>query len=80
MNHHQFKSQLDSMQLSQARAAQLFGVDVESVERWVSGSEPIPRPVELATTLMVRGAMTAQEISSLIDSGAVLPAEDDGQD
>ena len=56
------RTALASLGISQARLARLLDLNPSTIQRWLTGQAPIPRPVELLLALMVRGVTDADTL------------------
>jgi hypothetical protein len=63
----QYRAALESLELTQVRAAELLGVQPRSSRRWVSGAVPVPQSVALVLHLMLRYNLDADTTLALLE-------------
>jgi hypothetical protein len=60
----EFCEALAQLGLSKGDAGELFGTDPRTPYRWARGDRPIPPTVAMLLRLMLRGKVTAHEITA----------------
>lgn len=58
----QLRAALDRLNLTGVAAAELFGVEIRTVRRWVSGDSPVPDAVAIVLRLVVAGKVTLADV------------------
>jgi hypothetical protein len=71
----EFCQALDVLNVTQIRAAQLFGVTPRHIRRWRSGDRHLPHAVGIVCRLLAAGAVTVDQIEKAIAS---VPARTNG--
>ena len=61
MTMNQFRSALDSLDLSQARAAEWLGISIRAVHGYANGA-PIPEPTAKLLRLMVKLGLKPEDV------------------
>ncbi len=62
MTPNQFRTALDRLGLSQAKAAALVGADPRTARRWALGEVGIPECVAILLRLMLAGKITIEDV------------------
>lgn len=60
----QFRSALDRLGLTQARAGAVLGVSRPTCERWATGRAPMTTSAAKLLTLILRGRLTIDEVEA----------------
>jgi hypothetical protein len=71
----EFARALDVLNLTQLRAAQLFGVNVRHVRRWGRGDRRVPRGVDIVLRLLAAGAISIDQVEQ---AAVLIPARTNG--
>jgi len=71
----EFARALDVLNLTQLRAAQLFGVNVRHIRRWGRGDRRVPRGVGIVLRLLAAGAVSIDQVER---AAVLIPARTNG--
>jgi len=64
MTPNQFRTAIDRLGLSQARAAGLVGADPRTGRRWALGERPVPECVAILLRLLLAKKITIQDVEN----------------
>jgi transcriptional regulator with XRE-family HTH domain len=65
MTANQFRTAIDRLGLSQARAAALVGADPRTGRRWALGERTVPECVAILLRLLMAGKITIEDIEGV---------------
>jgi hypothetical protein len=63
------RAMLGVLGISQARVAQLFGVEPRAIRRWRRGDRPIPSGVGIVLQLLASGAVNLDQVEEAARAG-----------
>lgn len=66
MSKRQYRLALETLAISQHRAAKLFGVDGRTSQRWALGENEVPKWAAALLRLMIETKTTPDEVEKLI--------------
>jgi hypothetical protein len=61
----QFQAAIDRLDLSQVRAAKLFGADPRTARRWALGERDVPECVAIVLRLLLAGKITVEDVEAV---------------